>query len=246
MGTGSFRGIAICIVSRYSLRMENASKNRRPIKARDRGWAQASARALKHMGFTPNQISILSVVFAAFAGVALGLSGVEPYLPRPVWIIIALLCILFRLLCNLFDGMIAVEGGMATRSGEIFNDFPDRPSDLFILVGAGYAIKNLPFGSDLGWCAATLAIMSAYVRYLGGAAGAGQFFLGPMAKQQRMGTMIAASILSVVLEPAVLQVGTILYLGLAVIVVGTVLTIGRRLKKISGVLNSPTGFEASR
>ncbi len=33
------------------------------------------------------------------------------------------------LLANLFDGMVAVEGGLGTPSGILFNDFPDRIAD---------------------------------------------------------------------------------------------------------------------
>ena len=59
---------------------------RRPISARDTRWAHASAARLSRLGIRPNTISIMSVVFAAGAAV----------------------CIQLRLLCNLFDGMVAV------------------------------------------------------------------------------------------------------------------------------------------
>jgi phosphatidylglycerophosphate synthase len=44
-----------------------------------------------------------------------------------------------RLLANLFDGMVAVEGGLRTKSGEIFNELPDRISDVVIFVGVGHS-----------------------------------------------------------------------------------------------------------
>ena len=40
-----------------------------------------------------------------------------------------------RRLCNLFDGMVAVEGGFKTKSGELYNDLPDRFSGALILAG---------------------------------------------------------------------------------------------------------------
>src|SRR5438105_2817615 len=39
-------------------------------------------------------------------------------------------CIQLRLLCNLLDGMVAIEGGFRSRSGEVFNELPDRVSDV--------------------------------------------------------------------------------------------------------------------
>ena len=48
--------------------------------------------------------------------------------------------------------MVAVEGGRRTKSGEVFNDLPDRLSDPLILVGAGYALPYA-WGPQLGWAA---------------------------------------------------------------------------------------------
>ena len=101
----------------------------------------------------------------------------------------AAVCIQLRLLCNLFDGMVAVEQQQRTKSGEIFNELPDRFADAFILAGAGYASTEPGWLVELGWIAAVLALITAYVRSLGAAVGAGQHFLGPMAKQHRMALM---------------------------------------------------------
>jgi len=46
-----------------------------------------------------------------------------------------------RLLCNMLDGMVAIEGGRQTKSGEIFNDLPDRVADAVIFVCAGYGSR---------------------------------------------------------------------------------------------------------
>ena len=52
--------------------------------------------------------------------------------------------------------------------------------------------------STLGWCAAVLAVLTAYVRVLGGSLGVTQHFIGPMAKQHRMFTLTIATLLSAV------------------------------------------------
>jgi len=130
-------------------------------------------------------------------------------------------------LCNLFDGMVAVEGGKHTPAGELYNDMPDRVADVLILVAAGYACP-LPWGVELGWGAAVLAVMTAYVRTLSASIGAPVDFRGPMAKQQRMAALTLACLCGTV--EGFLS-GTPLYsltLALGVIVSGSVLTLVRR------------------
>jgi phosphatidylglycerophosphate synthase len=154
-------------------------------------------------------------------------------------LLVAAVGIQLRLLCNMLDGMVAVEGGMQTKSGEIFNDLPDRISDALILVPAGYAVPDLPHGPLLGWCAALLAIFTAYVRLLGGTAGLAQSFIGPMAKPHRMAVLTAACLLSVIeLKLLLLPRGTLLWIALVLINVGCVVTIWRRTTRILRGLES--------
>src|SRR5262249_50246605 len=95
-----------------------------------------------------------------------------------------------RLLCNLLDGMLAVEEGLKTPTGEIYNDLPDRIADGGILSGAGYAAEL----AALGWTAAACAIFTAYVRVPAGSLRASQRFIGPMAKQHRMFTLTVGAL----------------------------------------------------
>jgi phosphatidylglycerophosphate synthase len=149
----------------------------------------------------------------------------------------AALGIQLRLLCNLFDGMVAVEGGFRTKSGEIFNELPDRFADAFILIGAGYAASSVQYGVTLGWVAAVLAVITAYVRTLGAAAGAGQCFLGPMAKQHRMAVMTAACVLAAV--GVFMNAGAqVVSVALLIVVSGTLLTIVRRTRHIIQTLEA--------
>ena len=104
----------------------------------------------------------------------------------------AIVCIQMRLVCNLLDGMVAVEGGKGSPAGVIYNDAPDRVADVLILVGAGYSGAGEPgvvkiFAMlPLGWCAACVALGTAYVRTLGASLMGVHDFRGPMAKQHRM------------------------------------------------------------
>jgi phosphatidylglycerophosphate synthase len=124
--------------------------------------------------------------------------------------------------------MVAVEGGLKTASGEVFNDLPDRLADPLILVCAGYAVREAPFAVELGWLAGLLAVMTAYVRTLGGATGAGQFFLGPMAKQHRMAVITLAMAAGAVTAKWN-GIAMSLMVGLGIIVAGCAITVVRRV-----------------
>lgn len=86
--------------------------NRRPLASRSTRWAQAIARNLAKRNVpTPNQISVASILFALIGGLLLA------YWPTITGLIIAAICIQFRLLCNLLDGMVALEGGKKPQTG---------------------------------------------------------------------------------------------------------------------------------
>lgn len=208
--------------------------SRRPLASRDKAWARSFARFLRERGVHPNTISVFSVVFAALGALGFLLSGTPEHSAawRGTALLVAVLGIFGRLLCNLFDGMVAVEGGMKTATGEIYNDLPDRLSDVALFVSAGIAAGH----AQLGWAAACLAVLTAYIRYLGAGCGVGHFFIGPMAKQQRMGTLIAASVGSIALEPHFLAPGTLLMAALAAVVLGSVVTSVRRVRRIAAAL----------
>ena len=73
--------------------------NRRPIAARASGWARSISAALARSSVTPNQISMLSIVFAALGALML-------WLATPLALVVAAACIQLRLVCNLLDGMV--------------------------------------------------------------------------------------------------------------------------------------------
>src|SRR5437016_1070119 len=91
---------------------------RRPLRSRSLALPVRLATALADWRIQPNHISLASVGAAALAGLCL-LGG--QYLA-------AALFIQLRLLCNLIDGMVAIEGGRRSASGEIYNELPDRIS----------------------------------------------------------------------------------------------------------------------
>jgi phosphatidylglycerophosphate synthase len=148
---------------------------RRPVAARGNALIQKLASRLAASPVTPNQISLASVLFSALAAWTL-------HWRDGIGDLLAIVFIQARLICNVVDGLVAVEGGKKSALGPMFNEFPDRVSDSLVLVAAGYACA-LP---GWGWLAALLAVLTAYVRVFGGAMGFAQDFRGPMAKQTRM------------------------------------------------------------
>jgi phosphatidylglycerophosphate synthase len=146
------------------------------------------------------------------------------------------ICIQLRLVCNLLDGLMAVEGGKKTKTGEIFNEFPDRVADVILFVSAGYCVSNLPWAISLGWACAVGAVLTAYVRVFGGSVGLPQDFCGPMAKQQRMAVLTGACILSAA-ETFLEWPLRILFLAMCVVFAGTLVTAARRTIRIANLLN---------
>ena len=200
---------------------------RRELATRNRPWARGIAAWLAARGVQPNAVSIASVVFASAAAVAFVMSAASGAAFATGLLLGAAACIQLRLLCNMLDGMLAVEGGLKTRTGDIFNELPDRIADVVILVGAGYAVGDLAYGPALGWCAAALALLTAYIRALSGSLGLSQHFIGPMAKPHRMFVLTLASVAAAA-ETQLALSPRALVIGLVVIVAGSALTAWRR------------------
>jgi len=230
------------------------TEGRRPLKIRQANIIKSIAIWLSEKNITPNQISVTSVGFAALTALCIVLLpvysniseyGSTGYRPDTTSWLLPLLAALFiqcRLLCNLFDGMVAMEGGKSTPAGELFNDIPDRIADPLILVATGYAITVVDWGHSLGWCAGLLAVMTAYVRTLGASIGAPVDFQGPMAKQHRMALMTLAYVLTA-FEGYFWTPGYCLLVALGILVIGCIVTSIRRSKQAYVFLEHHTAVE---
>lgn len=205
-------------------------ENRRPLRSRESGLLRGIASRLAATAITPNQISVASMMFAA--GGAVALLWLSPF-----WAAL-LLCVLgtqLRLLCNLFDGLVAVEGGKASAVGALYNEYPDRVADSVLIVALGYAAGH----AWLGWLGALLAALTAYIRLSGGALGLPQSFRGPLAKQQRMAVLSAGCVAQIV-ETYVLSPATrwSLLVACALIAGGSLLTCVLRTRDIASLLRA--------
>lgn len=144
-------------------------------------------------GISPNTISVVSVVFALAGSYAL-----YRWPESAAALVAAAVCVQLRLLCNMLDGMVAIEGKLQSRVGVLYNEIPDRIADSLFIVALGYAAG----AAWLGWLGALAAAVTAYIRVLGGACGLPQDFRGPLAKPHRMfvltvGCLLAAAEIAV-------------------------------------------------
>lgn len=228
----------------------NSTENlagRRPLKSRGLRIFSVLAQKLADAGISPNQISLASVCLSAVAALCLLLwpvlgdlgnyqaNGFHTNFFAVALPLLAALFIQLRLLCNLIDGLVAVESGKKTPNGELFNDIPDRFADALTLVAAGYAAAVVGLSPAVGWLAALLAVMTAYVRALAVTVGAPADFQGPMAKPQRMALITVACVLSA-FEGFFWQPGYVLATALVLLTIGTAWTVWRRIRTASNFL----------
>ena len=196
--------------------------NRRPLKSRSTGWAAAASRAVLATGLSANQVSFLGIVISA-----LGAWAMIDAPTRPILFVAAAIAIQLRLLANMLDGMVAVEGGRGGPTGAIWTEFPDRIEDSLFLIAAGDAAE-LP---GRGGLCALLAARCANVRLLGGTLGQPQDFGGPMAKPHRMAALTIGCLVATIWFGG-------LQIALGVIAAGTLLSIALRLIRLSKALRA--------
>lgn len=222
--------------------------SRRTVASRSSRWAHALSQGLGGLGVSPNAISVLSVVFAWLAMELLMRAGDQNTTAGVLltWLG-AVACIQFRLVCNLMDGMVAVEGGKGSPAGALYNDVPDRVADVLILVGAGYSgagepgVVKLFDQFPMGWCSAVVAVWTAYIRTLGASLTGFHDFGGPMAKQHRMAVLSIGIVIELFQHLAGWDRWGVLA-ALTVICFGGLLTCWRRLRVITRALDaSATG-----
>jgi phosphatidylglycerophosphate synthase len=205
------------------------SESRRPLTSRSSGWAKALSTRLAASSVTPNQISQASVAFAALGCLLFWAAAQSGGLVQSLALIFAAATIQARLICNLLDGMVAIEGGKSAPTGPFWNEAPDRVADALFLAGAGLAAGH----PALGLAAAALAIATAYIRELGRAEGFLADFSGPMAKPHRMAALTVGCICAAFYAAEWTLITT-----LWIIVIGTAATILRRAARLLSALSS--------
>jgi phosphatidylglycerophosphate synthase len=201
--------------------------NRRPLTTRSASWAIFLAGALVRAGVSPNTISVLSVLVASLGAYIL------VCIPTVGGLLGAAVCVQLRLLCNMLDGMVAIEGKRQSATGALYNEIPDRIADSLFIVALGYAIGE----TSLGWYGALAAAVTAYIRVLGGALGLKQDFRGPLAKPHRMAVLTAGCVLGAI-ELRFAGSHWILIATAWIIAIGATITCGTRAVAIARQLRT--------
>jgi phosphatidylglycerophosphate synthase len=208
--------------------------SRRPIAGIFRSTAQAAVRIAVRMRIHPDVFSYLSIVAAAISAWLFWQSRTHPR-----YLLLAVAFAFVRLWLNMFDGMVAVAAGKASKKGEIVNDLPDRISDVLIFAGVAHS----------GWCntiyaywVAIAAVIVAYTGLFGQAVGVQREFSGIMAKPWRIVALSIGAIATMIL---VLRSEPFWYRGFAIldwthfaILAGCAQTVVIRLARIFRALPS--------
>jgi len=185
-------------------------------------------RLLLKTRISPNQISVISIVF--------GISGAAFFLHsfhHPLALLGAAASIQLRLIANMMDGLVATEGGRASANGLLYNEVPDRFTDVLFLASAGYA-SGSSVGIIAGWLASCGALMTAYIRLHGAAINEGAHdFCGPFAKPQRMFVLTLAALIAAFFPTFGILTGS-----LVLIAAGTFFTFARRTARLSKQLKA--------
>ena len=204
--------------------------SRRPIAAGFRRTADAATRWCVGHQIHPDAISYLSIVAALAAAICFWKSGQTRWL-----LIVAPLFCYVRLWFNMLDGMVALAANKASRRGEILNDLPDRISDVIVFAGVAH---NGLMNPVVGYWAAILAVLTAYVGLFGQALGVQREFGGLMAKPWRMVALHIGAWLMFFFAGQSFAGLSILDWTCFVIIAGCLETIVVRLKRITAALQN--------
>ncbi len=138
------------------------------------------------IGVSPNTLSIVSLLFAALAGLFFSLA--DPGLLLPAGFFVAMNAIL-----DTADGVLARMVGKASKKGDFLDHVVDRYADMFIIGG-------IIFGHYVRWEVGLVAIigvlLTSYMGTQAQAVGLGRMYSGMIGRADRLLLVIAAAILT--------------------------------------------------
>lgn len=160
------------------------------LKQRAQLWLTSEATMLHNLGLSPNQISILGIIFAVLSAITYWQWKLNSLL-----LILAPLLMLASGLLDALDGALARLYGEATNFGGFFDSLLDRYADAIIICGI--ILGGL---TDITWGLAALmgSLLVSYARARAEAAGVKMESVGLAERAERLVLLALASFLSFV------------------------------------------------
>jgi len=144
------------------------------------------AALAERSGISPNQTSLLSLLFAAAGALAYYISA-----ERPLALYVAALMVILNAAFDAIDGALARRTGRAHPRGDFLDHIIDRYADMFILTGiilGGYV------SSILGVFAVMGVLLTSYVGTQAQALNVGRFYGGVMGRADRLTLIFLATV----------------------------------------------------
>lgn len=127
---------------------------------------------------SPTTINMWGLVLSIITGACLYFSYINPWLLLPVPVLVFV-----RTAFNALDGLVSRSLGIASKFGEVLNEFLDRVSDAAIFFGLALApFSNLKLGS----ITVIVILLNSYLSIVSKAAGGSRQYGGIMGKADRM------------------------------------------------------------
>ena len=184
------------------------------LKQRVQKWIAYEARIAHNIGFTPNYVSVVGILFAGLSGLA--------YLYWNTHLALTVLAPIFLLIsgfCDALDGAIARIYAETSTFGGFFDSLLDRYADGFILCGIILGGLCDPFW---GFLALMGSLLVSYARARAETRGISMESIGFAERPERLLLLVIASFLNIVWLEA-------LNLGVAVLAVLANLTVLQRV-----------------
>jgi len=145
------------------------------LKPRFQKFLKPLLEALHHLRITPNMITIYSVLVSLVIGISLWLNlGKYVLLLAPIGLI-------FRMMLNALDGMMASAYHLKSKKGEVYNELGDVLSDLFIYIPLIKVTGHLP----VILLFVILSVLNEFAGILSKAVSGVRRYDGPMGKSDR-------------------------------------------------------------
>lgn len=177
-----------------------------------------------HYKVHPTFINLLGLVCSILMGIIL-------YKFQNYWYLLLLVPVLafIRTALNALDGMVSREMHIASRFGEVLNEFIDRISDVIIFIALGLSGS---VSYVLASFAVILILLNSYLGIASKAAGGSRQYGGLIGKADRMLCLSIASALVALFEKIIIWNALYIFLFL-----GTLLSITQRFQAIKKELH---------